>query len=83
MVELVDTPDLGSGAKYSVKVRVLSTVLIMSKKQKIELKPLSPKTLEDRKPLPLDSLFDALQDRVHKDVGNARAARTVRSKKNK
>jgi len=55
----------------------------MSKKQKIELKPLSPKTLEDRKPLPLDSLFDALQDRVHKDVGNARAARTVRSKKNK
>lgn len=42
------------------------------------LPPLSKEAREARRPLPVDELRDALQDRVHRDPGRARAARTVR-----
>jgi len=42
------------------------------------LKPLSRDAWEACKPQPPEELVDALQDRVHKDIGRGRAARTVR-----
>ncbi len=45
----------------------------------IKLTPLSRKAREARKPLPPEQLVDALQDRVHRDPGQGRAARTVRT----
>jgi len=46
--------------------------------KKRPLPPLSKEAREARRPLPVDELRDALQDRVHRDPGRARAARTVR-----
>ena len=46
--------------------------------KKRPLSPLSEKARAARRPLPVDELRDALQDRVHRDPGRARAARTVR-----
>ena len=34
-----------------------------------------------RKPLPLEELVDAMQDRVHREVGHGRAARTLKNKR--
>lgn len=45
----------------------------------IEMTPLSQEAREARKPLPPEQLIDALQDRVHRDPGLGRAARTVRT----
>lgn len=48
----------------------------------IKLTPLSREAREARearKPLPPEQLIDALQDRVHRDPGRGRAARTVRT----
>ena len=50
-------------------------------RRRIELTPLSREPLEARKPLPPEELVSALQDRVHRDVGRGRAARTARSKR--
>ena len=49
--------------------------------QTLVRKPLSSEAREARTPLPPEELIDALQDRVHRDVGRGRAARTVRSKR--
>lgn len=50
-------------------------------RRRIDPTPLSREALEARKPLPPAELVDALQDRVHRDVGRGRAARTARSKR--
>jgi hypothetical protein len=42
---------------------------------------LSAEAKAARKPLPPEELFDAKQDRVHRETGRARAARTVRNKR--
>ena len=39
---------------------------------------LSPEAKAARKPLPPEELYDARSERVHREVGRARAARTVR-----
>ncbi len=49
-------------------------------RRRIDLTPLSREALEAREPLPPVELVDSLQDRVHRDVGRGRAARTARSK---
>jgi len=46
-----------------------------------KLTPLSPEAREARKPLPPEELVGALQDRVHIDVGKARAARSAKVKR--
>jgi hypothetical protein len=40
---------------------------------------LSKKAQDLRRPLPVEMLYDALQDRVHREVGRGRPAKTVRS----
>ena len=40
--------------------------------------PLSKEAQQARCPLPVEQLFDALNDRVHYDVGRARPAHVVR-----
>jgi len=50
-------------------------------RRSVARKPLSREAREARKPQPPEDLVDARQDRVHKDVGGGRAARTVRSKR--
>lgn len=50
-------------------------------RRRLEPKPLSWEAQVARKPLPPEELVDALQDRVHRDIGRGRAARTVRSKR--
>lgn len=46
---------------------------------KLATQPLSRAAREARKPLPPERLIDALQDRVHREPGRGRAARTVRT----
>lgn len=43
----------------------------------------TPKSVseDERKPLPPDSLFGALQDRIHRDGGAVRAAKSLRTMK--
>lgn len=50
-------------------------------RRRAALAPLGPAAEATRTPLPPEELFDARHDRVHRDVGRARAARTVRSKR--
>ncbi len=45
------------------------------------LRPLSKEAADARRPLPPEMLIDALHDRVHRDVGRGRAAKTVRVKR--
>lgn len=45
------------------------------------LAELSAAAKAERRPLPPEDLFDAKSERVHRDPGRARAARTVRSKR--
>jgi len=45
---------------------------------KLKLPPLSLEAQEELKPQPPEELVDALQDRVHVDVGRARPGRTAR-----
>ena len=45
----------------------------------LALKPMSTEAQNARKPLPPDVLADALQDAVHKEVGETRPAKTARS----
>ena len=49
-------------------------------RHRLALTPLSAEAREARKPAPPDELVEALHDRVHRDVGRGRAARTVRNK---
>ena len=49
-------------------------------RRRLELTPLSAEAREARKPPPPEELVEALHDRVHRDVGRGRAARTVRNK---
>lgn len=50
-------------------------------RRELKLAPLSPETLEARKPQPPEKLVGALQDRVHVDVGRARPGRAEKIKK--
>ena len=43
------------------------------------LRPLDAKAAVERAPLPPETLIDAMNDRVHRDVGRVRPARTVRN----
>ena len=43
--------------------------------------PLLPEAAAARRPMPPEQLVGALQDRVHRDVGRARPARTRRNRK--
>lgn len=45
------------------------------------LRALSQESKDHRKPLPPEELFDAKTDRVHRERGRARSARTVRNKR--
>ena len=47
-------------------------------KQNTPRSPLSKEAQQARCPLPVQQLFDALNDRVHYDVGRARPAHAVR-----
>jgi len=49
-------------------------------RRRLELTPLSAEARAARKPPAPEELVDALHDRVHRDVGRGRAARTVRNK---
>lgn len=48
---------------------------------RLKLGDLSPESKAARAPLPPDELVGALQDRVHRDPGHGRAAKTVRHRK--
>jgi transcriptional regulator with XRE-family HTH domain len=50
-------------------------------RRELNLMPLSPEALEARKPPPPWQLVGALQDSVHRDVGRARPARALKTKK--
>ena len=50
-------------------------------RRQLKLKPLSREAREARKPPPPERLVDALQDRVHVEPGQGRAARTARIKR--
>lgn len=50
-------------------------------KEARELRGLSAAAKAERKPLPPEELFDAKSERVHKDLGRARAARVARENK--
>lgn len=50
-------------------------------RRRMAMTPLSPEAREARRPLSPDELAGALHDRVHRDVGRGRAARTLRSKR--
>jgi len=50
-------------------------------RRRIELTPLSQEALEARKPLPPWVQMDSCQDRIHREVGRGRGARTARSKR--
>lgn len=50
------------------------------KKINIKLKPLSEDERKKRRPMPPENLVNAQQDKVHKDIGKGRAAKTPRRK---
>ena len=45
----------------------------------VTLRPLNAKAAAERAPLPPEALIDAMNDRIHRDVGRVRPARTVRN----
>lgn len=47
--------------------------------RRVKLCPLDAKAAAERAPLPPEALIDAMNDRVHRDVGRIRPARTVRN----
>ena len=47
--------------------------------RRLTLRPLDAKAAAERTPLPPEALIDAMNDRVHRDVGRVRPARTVRN----
>lgn len=49
-----------------------------NRKRNTPRSPLSKEAQQARCPLPVEQLFDALNDLVHYDVGRARPARVVR-----
>lgn len=70
--------DLLSRGEYE---RCLDLVGTGSGRPERRLLPLSPEEQGRRKPQPPEELVGALQDRVHRDPGRARAARIVRPKR--
>ena len=48
-------------------------------RRRLTLRPLDAKAAAERAPLPPEALIDAMNDRIHRDVGRVRPARTVRS----
>ena len=47
--------------------------------RRLTFRPLDAKAAAERAPLPPEALIDAMNDRVHRDVGSVRPARTVRN----
>lgn len=47
--------------------------------RRLTLRPLDAKAAAERAPLPPEALIDAMNDRIHRDVGRVRPARTVRN----
>lgn len=47
--------------------------------RRLTLRPLDAKAAAERAPLPPEALVDAMNDRIHRGVGRARPARTVRN----
>ena len=52
-------------------------------RRSLDRRPLSAEAAAARKPPPPGDLVDALHDRIHRDVGRGRAARTLRNKQSK
>ena len=48
-------------------------------RRRLTLRPLDAKAAAERAPLPPEALIDAMNDRIHRDVGRVRLARTVRN----
>jgi len=70
--------DLLTAGKYDEFLRLVGNG---RGRRRLGLTPLSREELEARRPLPPEELVGALQDRVHRDVGRGRAARTARSER--
>ena len=48
-------------------------------RRRLTLRPLDAKAAAERTPLPPEALIDAMNDRIRRDVGRVRLARTVRN----
>ena len=48
-------------------------------RRRLTSRPLDAKAATERAPLPPEALIDAMNDRIHRDVGRVRPARTVRN----
>lgn len=70
--------DLLARGEYETFIELVGT---RPGRGELKLPPLSRNALEARKPQPPEELVGALQDRVHVDVGRARAGRAAKVKK--
>lgn len=67
-----------SGCASSAKVSLISTTTAVTR---ISTPKLAPQALALRTPPPPEKLIDALQDRIHQDLGTVRIAKSVRVKR--
>ncbi len=70
--------DLLQERQYDAVVSLISTTTAVTR---ISTPKLAPQALALRTPPPPEKLIDALQDRIHQDLGTVRIAKSVRVKR--